>query len=84
MILRLVQIGNSQGIRLPKAIIEQFNFNDSIEAVVKRDGLLLKKKTKSRAGWKELILKEIKKGGNPDMLIPGNIQTEFDESEWQW
>jgi hypothetical protein len=27
--------------------------------------LLLKKKAKSRAGWKELILKEIKNGGNP-------------------
>ena len=84
MALRLVQIGNSQGIRLPKAIIDQFNFNDSIEAIIKRDGLLLKKKAKPREGWKEQILKEIKKDGYPEMLIPGNVQNEFDESEWQW
>ncbi|HLP45664.1 MAG TPA: AbrB/MazE/SpoVT family DNA-binding domain-containing protein [Candidatus Kapabacteria bacterium] len=84
MILKLVQIGNSQGIRLPKTIIDQFNFNDSIEAVIKREGLLLRKKTKPRAGWKAQILKEIKKGGCLEMLIPDNVQNEFDESEWQW
>lgn len=84
MVLRLVQIGNSKGIRLPKRIIEQLNFSDEIEAEVKREGLLLKKKTKARVGWKKQILREIKKGGYPEMLIPDNIQNEFDESEWQW
>lgn len=84
MVLRLVQIGKSQGIRLPKSIIDQFNFNDAIEAEIKREGLLLRKKIKSRAGWKKRILKEIKKGGCPEMLIPDSIQSEFDESEWQW
>lgn len=84
MVLKLVHIGNSQGIRLPKSIIDQFNFNNVIEAVIKRDGLLLRKKAKARAGWKAQILKEIKKDGNPEMLIPDNIQAEFDESEWQW
>lgn len=84
MVLRLVHIGNSQGIRLPKTIIDQFNFNDAIEAEIKREGLLLRKKTQPRAGWKVRILKEIKKGGCPEMLIPDNIQAEFDDSEWQW
>lgn len=84
MVIRLVQIGNSKGIRLPKRIIEQFSFADEIEAEIKKDGLLLKKKTKPRAGWKKQILKEIKKNGYPEMLIPDNIQNDFDESEWQW
>lgn len=84
MVIRLVQIGNSKGIRLPKKIIEQFSFTDEIEAEIKKDGLLLKKKTKPRAGWKKQILKEIKKNGYPEMLIPDNIQNDFDESEWQW
>ena len=84
MVIRLVQIGNSKGIRLPKRIIEQFSFADEIEAEIKKDGLLLKKKTKPRAGWKKQILKEIKKNGYPEMLIPDSIQNDFDESEWQW
>lgn len=84
MVIRLVQIGNSQGIRLPKKIIEQFHFYDEIEAEIKKDGLLLKKKTRPRAGWKRQILQEIKKNGCPEMLLPDNIQNNFDETEWQW
>jgi antitoxin MazE len=82
MAIRLIQIGNSKGIRLPKEIIEQFGFTDEIEAEIKKDGLLLKKKTKPRAGWKEQTLKEIKENGSPEMLIPDNIQNDFDENEW--
>ena len=84
MVIRLVQIGNSRGIRLPKQIIEQFSFSDEIEAEIKKDGLLLKTKTKPRAGWKKQILKEIKKNGSPEMFTPGNIHNDFDENEWQW
>jgi len=84
MVIKLVQIGNSRGIRLPKQIIEQFSFSDEIEAEIKKDGLFLKKKTTPRAGWKKQILKEIKKSGCPEMLIPDNIQNDFDKNEWQW
>ncbi|MCP5049081.1 MAG: AbrB/MazE/SpoVT family DNA-binding domain-containing protein [bacterium] len=84
MVIRLVQIGNSRGIRLPKQIIEQFSFSDEIEAEIKKDGLLLKKKTTPRAGWKKQIVDEIKKNGPPEMLIPNNIENDFDENEWQW
>jgi antitoxin MazE len=82
MAIRLLQIGNSKGIRLPKKIIEQFGFTDEIEAEIKKDGLLLEKNTKPKAGWKKQILKEIKRNGPPEMLIPDNNQNDFDESEW--
>ena len=84
MTLKLVQIGNSMGIRLPKNLIEQFNFSTDIEVEIKREGLLLRKKKNNRAGWKKQILKEIKRGGVPELLIDDHIENEFDESEWQW
>ena len=80
MVLRLVKIGNSKDIRSLKRIIEQLNFTDKIEAEIKKDGLLLNKKTMPRTGWKSQILKEIKKNGCPEMLIPDNIQTELNVS----
>lgn len=40
--------------------------------------------TNPRAGWKKQILKEIKKNGYPEMLIPDNISNKFDEDEWEW
>jgi len=45
---------------------------------------ILKKKTKPGAEWKKQIQKEIKENGHPEILIPDNIQNDFDESEWQW
>ena len=81
---KLVQIGHSWGIRISKRILEQFNFKDEIEVEIKKEGLLLKKKTqgkKPRSGWKRQILKEIEKNGYPEMLMPDNMQNEFDEGE---
>ncbi len=84
MVVKLVQIGDSKGIRLPKQLIDQFNFCDEIEVEINTDGLLLKKKTKPRAGWKEQILSEIKKNGYLDMLMPDTVQNDFQENEWEW
>ena len=42
------------------------------------------RKAKPKAGWKKQILKEVKKDGPPEMLIPDDIQNDFDEDEWHW
>jgi hypothetical protein len=44
----------------------------------------MKNMSHSRKGWKEQILKEIKKGGYPERLIPENIPEQFAENEWEW
>ena len=41
MITNLIQIGNSQGIRLPKAVIEQFGFK-KISLEILKDGIFLR------------------------------------------
>lgn len=50
----LIKIGNSQGVRIPKAIIEQAKLADK-ELVFKviDDGLLIKPADKPRRSWKE-------------------------------
>ncbi len=50
----LIRIGNSQGIRIPKAIIEQAKLDDKeLEFKVIDEGLLIKPVKKPRQGWKE-------------------------------
>ncbi len=53
----LIKIGNSQGIRLPKAIIKQAHLeNKELEFEVLDNGLLVKPiKNQSRVGWEEGI-----------------------------
>ena len=50
----LIKIGNSQGVRIPKAIIEQAHLEDNeLNFKVVEDGLLIQPVKKVRAGWKE-------------------------------
>ncbi|MFZ2632092.1 MAG: AbrB/MazE/SpoVT family DNA-binding domain-containing protein [Desulfosalsimonadaceae bacterium] len=50
----LIKIGNSQGVRIPKVIIEQAKLEDKeLEFKVIDDGLLIRPVNKHREGWKE-------------------------------
>jgi antitoxin MazE len=50
----LVRIGNSQGIRIPKAIIEQAKLNDKeLDLKIVEDGLLIQPVDRPRKGWRE-------------------------------
>ena len=50
---KIIQIGNSQGIRIPKPIIELSNLGDKeLEFVVMDCGLLITPEKKVRVGWR--------------------------------
>ena len=59
MQVKLVKIGNSCGIRLPKTIIETCEFNENIELSVKGKSVILTAEKQPRGGWKEAIENEI-------------------------
>jgi len=49
---RLIKIGNSQGVRIPKPIISIANLeNQELDFIVLNEGLLITPEKKSRAGW---------------------------------
>ena len=49
---KIIQIGNSQGIRIPKPIIALANLEDKeLEFVVMDSGLLITAQKKARVGW---------------------------------
>ncbi len=52
----LIRIGNSQGLRIPKAIIEQAQLKDKeLEFKILDTGLLIQPIKKHREGWKKLF-----------------------------
>jgi antitoxin MazE len=51
MLLKIVQIGNSQGITIPKAIMEQCELTDEVEG----KKIILSAKKKVTEGWAELL-----------------------------
>lgn len=79
----LVRIGNSQGIRIPKAIIEQCGFRDRLEMTVRGRTLVIAAAGGSRQGWDEVFAHGAA-GGGDDALMPDGLAGSWDESEWRW
>ncbi len=82
---KLVPIGNSKGIRLPRAVIEQCSLGDEIELVVKKDHLIVKSAKKPREGWEEAF-KQMHENGDDQILdeADAHAETEVDRREWKW
>ncbi|QDT67181.1 hypothetical protein MalM25_00780 [Planctomycetes bacterium MalM25] len=53
MRIDLIQIGNSQGLRLPKAVIEQAGLTDELDLEVAPGSITIRPLDKTRAGWAE-------------------------------
>src|SRR3972149_3415846 len=52
--LKVVPIGNSRGVRLPKAVLDKYAIRDAVVVEEREDGLLLRSKKKDkRPSWDE-------------------------------
>ena len=81
MILPVVQIGNSRGIRLPKAILEQCRITDKIEVEVHKENITLRPHKNPREGWEEQM-KKMHERGEDELLIPDVVDLYFEGWEW--
>lgn len=60
---KLIRIGNSRRVRLPKAVIEQAGLEDDIEITVEGRQVVLGPPRNPREGWEEAIRKSIDEEG---------------------
>ncbi len=51
MLVNLIKIGNSKGIRLPKAIIDQLNLEDQLDLEVENEAIVIRPAKQPRSGW---------------------------------
>ena len=83
MKIELVRIGNSRGIRIPKPLIEQCGFGDTVELRVEQGRLVIEPDRPLRQGWKEAFAAT--KSSVDDALILENLSSnDFDAAEWTW
>lgn len=84
---KLIQIGNSMGIRIPKSLIKQFDLDKGeIELSVEKDGIMIKPQTSipPREQWDMLFSKAISAGEKPEKDVFEDLQNEADKNEWEW
>ena len=81
MTTNLIQIGNSQGIRLPKAVIEQFGFK-KISLEILKDGIFLRPvKQNDIDEWDTLELRKLAQSEKIDSEF---ATIDVGDKEWQW
>ena len=78
---RIVRIGNSQGIRLPKLLLEQAGLRDEVELTAAAGQIVIAALRVARAGWAEAAARL--HAANEDHVGTG-IATTFDTAEWEW
>ena len=79
---RLVSIGNSRGIRLPKAVIEEAQLADEVELKAEPGCIIIRSAKPPRMGWADAA-KRMHEVGDDQSLMP-DTPTAFDRHEWQW
>ena len=79
---RLVRIGNSRGIRIPKPLIEQAGLGEDVELRVYDGSIHISRSERTREGWGEAAAALASRGG--DELLDPPTPTRFDDEEWEW
>jgi len=79
---RLVRIGNSRGVRLPKPVIEEAGLAEEVELQVRGGSVVISSRRTARAGWAEAA-RRMREAGH-DRLLDKTTPTRFDEEAWRW
>lgn len=81
----IVQIGNSQGVRIPKPLLEQSGLAGDVELEVRRGEIRIRKATRPRQDWDDAF-QEMAERGDDALLDEEATQqpTKWEQTEWTW
>lgn len=81
---RIIKIGNSQGIRIPKLLLDQTDLNDEVELELQQNQIVIRPMHRARQDWGDQFRRMAEQGDNKlldgDLLVP----TTWDQDEWEW
>lgn len=79
---RIVRIGNSQGIRLPRPLLEQAGLGEDVVLRVTPGRIVIEAAHQPRSGW-AMAAKAMRAAGE-DALLDHPVATRFDAEDWEW
>ena len=82
---KIVKIGNSRGVRIPKSFIDQSGLKSEVELEIENGQIVIKPISRNRDTWETAFQKMAK---NKDDLLLDSIflseQSKWDKEEWEW
>jgi antitoxin MazE len=81
---RIVKIGNSQGIRIPKLLLDQADLGEEVELELQGEQIVIRSAYRARRDWSDQFKAMAARGD--DKLLDGDVMvsTAWDEEEWEW
>jgi len=79
---RIVRIGNSRGVRIPKPLLTQAGLGEEVELRVEAGAIRIESISAPRAGWADAAESLVALEGRG--LLDESIASRFDEEEWEW
>ena len=80
---RVIKIGNSQGLRIPKPVLDQTGIRDDVEIEVEGERIIIRPVKNVRDGW-DSAFRAMREQGDDEPIIDTGISHPWDEDEWQW
>ena len=81
---KIVKIGNSRGIRIPKPLIAQAGIQDEVEISLEDNRLVIIPAGHPRSDWAEAFRAMASRGDDSLLDNVGAMGTIWDEEEWKW
>lgn len=81
---RIIQIGNSRGIRLPKAMLEQAQLTEEVQIEAEPNQIVIRSAHVPREGWENAFRRMAERGDDAELMEDPASLTAFDEVEWKW
>jgi antitoxin MazE len=79
---RIVRIGNSRRIRVPKVLLDEAGLPEEVELRAAPGRLLVSAATRALAGWASKARSMHQRGD--DAPLDPTTATEFDQTDWRW
>jgi antitoxin MazE len=80
----IVRIGNSQGVRIPKPLLEQTGLQGEVEITAEDGSLVIRPVKKPRDGWASAFREMARRGDDALIDDPAPTLSGWDEDEWEW
>ena len=80
----IIRIGNSQGIRIPKVLLEQSHLGTEVELEVEDEKIIIRSASRPRQSWGEKFRLMAEGGDDRTIAEEMNVETEWDKDEWEW
>jgi antitoxin MazE len=82
---KVIKIGNSRGVRIPKSLIDQIGLKTEVELEIDHGQIIIKPISRSRDSW-EMAFQKMAKNKDDILLDKDSLlsQSKWDKEEWEW